>query len=346
MITALYDLGRPQEGRALADWVIAQQRPDGSFDCPHDKETIGDTAMAVLGILPIGNVTSGGDALNWLIGQQRPDGSWNAIPALDVGTSRTLSTQWVMLALHAGLTNYNLYLDGSTITADPIWEGDPARVMGFTIDLTVKNQGLVAVTGANVKLFDGPRENQMLLNQSAIDVPALGDTSTSLVIRPDTRGPHEVHVWIDYSKGGEFRDRDNNASIRVNINREPSGVISTPLENQLFGFGRLIEFKAIDIVDMDDDTVTLTWTDDVIGFMSDEEAFGMVLPPGDHHVSLTLEDGNGPSTRTNVSFSVRQNIPPTIRISVPADDAQYFDYQAVVFNASASSDAEDHYLSY
>ncbi|MCK4969795.1 MAG: PKD domain-containing protein, partial [Thermoplasmata archaeon] len=90
----------------------------------------------------------------------------------------------------------------------------------------------------------------------------------------------------------------------------------------------------------------LTWTDDVTGFMSHEENFSMVLIPGDHHVILTFEDGNGPSTRANVSFSVRQNIPTTVRISVPADDARYFDYQTVVFNASASSDAEGHYLTY
>lgn len=346
MITALYDLGRPQEARRLVDWVIAKQNPDGSFACPHDKETIGDTAMAVLGVLPIGNVTSGGDGLNWLIGQQRPDGSWNAIPALDVITSRVLSTQWAMLAIHAGLTNYNLALDEPSMTADPIWEGDPARVMGFAVNLTVKNQGLVGVTGAIVKIFDGPRENKVLLNQDPIGVPALGETSTSLEFRPDTRGPHEVHVWVDLAEGGEFRNRDNNASIWVNLNREPSGGIGMPLQDQLFGFGEYIEFQAADVVDLDNDPVTLTWTDDITGLLSNEATFSMVLIPGDHQVTLTLEDGNGPSTRANVSFSVRQNIPPTVRISVPADDARYFDYQTVVFNASASSDAEGHHLTY
>jgi hypothetical protein len=35
-----------------------------------------------------------------------------------------------------------------------------------------------------------------------------------------------------------------------------------------------------------------------------------------------------------------------VRISVPAEDAQYFDYQHITFNASASSDAEDHQLFY
>jgi hypothetical protein len=43
---------------------------------------------------------------------------------------------------------------------------------------------------------------------------------------------------------------------------------------------------------------------------------------------------------------VRENIPPTIRISTPAEDARYFDYERITFDASASSDAEDHDLFY
>ena len=155
-----------------------------------------------------------------------------------------------------------------------------------------------------------------------------------------------MHVWVEYLPGGEFRGRDNNVSFRVNLNREPTGRIEKPIEAQLFGFGAVIEFQAADIVDLDDDEVTLTWVDSVAGLLSSEEHFHQVLKPGDHQVTLTFEDGNGPSTQANVSFSVRDNIPPTISISTPAEGARYFDYERITFNASASSDAEDHYLYY
>ncbi len=346
MIPALIALGRPTEASNLANWVMGQQNPDGSFACPRDKDPIGDTAVASLGLLPVGPVTEGGGGVKWLIDHQRTDGSWDAQPGLDIVTTRILSTQWAMLALHAGLTNYNLIVEDDMVTADPIWEGDPAKVMGFTVNVTVANEGLVAVSGAQVRLYDGPKADRVLLNQSTVDMPALGSAFTSLEFRPLERGPHEIHVWVVYPSKGEFRTRDNNVSISVNINRRPTGAIGMPKDGQLFGFGAVIEFQAIDVEDLDGDDVTLTWVDDIDGFLSNEESFSKVLTPGDHRVTLTFEDGNGPSRWAEVSLSVRENIPPTVRISTPAEDARYFDYQTVAFDASASSDAEDHDLSF
>ncbi len=345
MISALYDIGVPREADKLVDWVKSQRRPDGHYACPHDKDELGDTAAAAMGLLPTGEVADGGDAVSWLINGQRTDGSWNAQAGLDIETSRMLSTQWAMLGLASGLTNYNLAIDETSIDTSPVWEGDPGRVMAFTFNVTVENEGLVSVEGVLVKLFDGPKGGgNKPMKTANITVPPLDSTFTSLEFRPATRGPHDVHVWVEYPPGGEFRTRDNNLSFLVNLNREPTGRIERPTEAQLFGFGAVIEFKAADIVDMDDDVVTLTWEDDVAGLLSSEEQFHKVLEPGDHHVTLTFEDGNGPSTRANVSFSVRQNIAPTIRISTPAEGAKYFDYERITFDASASSDAEDHNL--
>ncbi len=345
MINALYDIGVPKEADDLVEWVMGQLQGDGHFACPHDMDPVGDTAAAAFGLLPVGHVTDGGEAVSWLIGQQRGDGSWPAQAGLDIETTQILSTQWAMLALAAGLTNYNLAISEDTVDSSPVWEGDPARVMAYTINVTVTNEGLVTAEGVLVKVFDGPKGggNQPLAT-SNITVGALDSTFTSLEFRPSARGPHDVHVWVDYPPGGEFRTRDNNVSFMVNLNREPTGEIESPTMDQLFGFGAVIEFKAANIEDLDGDEVTLTWVDDVTGFMSDQENFHQVLPPGDHHVTLTFEDGNGPSTMANVSFSVRQNIPPTIRISTPADGAMYYDYETITFDASASSDAEDHYL--
>jgi hypothetical protein len=196
-----------------------------------------------------------------------------------------------------------------------------------------------------VKVYDGPKGGgKQPLATSNITVEALDSTFTSLEFRPGVRGPHDVHVWIDYPPGGEFRTRDNNVSFVVNLNREPTGRIEAPTNGQLFGFGAVIEFKAADIEDLDGDDVTIAWEDDVAGYLSDEETFFEVLSPGEHRVTLTFEDGNGPSNTANVTFSVRENIPPTIRISTPAEGAMYYDYQRITFDAMASSDAEDHYL--
>jgi len=345
MIKALYDIGVPREADKLVAWVRGQLQGDGHYACPHDKDALGDTSAAAIGLLPVGQVADGGEAVSWLLTQQRVDGSWDAQAGLDIETTRILSTQWAMLAMGAGLTNYNLVIDAPTVDSAPVWEGDPARVMAFTVNVTVGNEGLVTVSGVLVKVFDGPKGGgNKPLETANITVMPLDSTFTSLEFRPSTRGPHDVHVWVEYPPGGEFRTRDNNVSFMVNLNREPTGEIEMPTEAQLFGFGAVIEFKAANVVDLDGDDVTLTWEDDETGFLSNEESFHQVLPPGDHRVTLTFEDGNGPSNVANVSFSVRENIPPTIRISTPADGARYFDYQRITFDASASSDAEGHYL--
>jgi hypothetical protein len=345
MVPALFDIGVPREANKLVDWVKSQLQGDGHYSCPHDKYTVVDTASAALGLLPVGEVTEGGEAVSWLIGRQRTDGSWEAPTGLDIETSRMMSTYWAMLAIGAGLTNYNLILKDTMVSTEAIWEGDPSRVMGHTVNVTVENDGLVTVVGATVKVFDGPKGGgNQPLDTATITVPALGSAPASLEFRPAARGPHDVHVWVEYSNGGEFRTRDNNVSMMLNLNREPTGRIEMPTQGQLFGFGAVIEFRAADIMDLDEDPVTITWVDDVSGFMSNEVQFHQVLLPGDHFITLTFEDGNGPSTQANVSFSVRENIPPTIRISTPADGARYFDYERVTFDASASSDAEEHYL--
>lgn len=345
MIPALYDIGIPREADKLVQWVVGQRQADGHYACPHDKDPYGDTAAAALGLLPVGQVSDGAEAVSWLLDAQNTDGSWNAQPGLDIDVSRMLSTQWAMVAVAAGLSNFNLRIDGTMVTAEPIWEGEPARVMGFQVNVTVENQGLVTVTGAVVKVFDGPKgAGNQPLDAATIDVPSLGTSDTSLEFRPAQRGPHYLHVWVEYPPGGEWRTRDNNLSMWVNLNREPTGSIAMPNQGQLFGFGAVIEFQAGDLVDLDEDPINLTWVDDVIGPLSHEAHFYHVLPPGDHRVTLTLADGNGPTTQANVSFSVRENIPPTIRISTPADDSRYYDYQTITFDASASSDAENHYL--
>jgi hypothetical protein len=347
MIPALFDIGVPNKAQDLADWVKTQLQPDGHYTCPHDKDPIGDTAAAVMGLLPVGEVSAGGDGITWLLSQQETDGSWAAQAGLDIESTVMLSTQWAMLALNAGLTNYNLAIDEGSVESSMVWEGDPPRVMAFTINVTVANEGLVTTEGVLVKVFDGPKGGgKQPLATSNITVMPLDSTDTSLEFRPSTRGPHDVHVWVEYPPGGEFRTRDNNVSFVLNLNREPTGDIEEPSNDQLFGFGAVIEFAAANVVDLDGDEVNLTWEDDVTGFLSNEDHFFKVLPPGEHRVSLTLRDGNGPSYKANVTFSVRENIPPTIRISTPADGARYFDYDHITFDASASSDAEDHYLHY
>ena len=347
MVPAMWELGAPQRARELADWVMGHQAPNGSFECPHDMDDYGDTSYAVIGLLPLGEVGSAGDGINWLIAQQRPDGAWPNLPDHPPWTSRLYSTEWAAIAVSEGLANYNLQINASMLSSEALWEGTPPRVMGFNISATVANQGLASLEGVLMRTYDGdPKAGGRLMDERTVDVPALGSASTVLAFRPAARGPHDVFVTATYAPGGEFRKEDNVASIHVNLNRDPTGVITSPEEAELYGFQAVINFAVGDVRDADDDTVTFEWTDNVTGPLSDQPGFARILPPGDHAVTLRLLDGNGPGTGYTVNFSVRGNLAPTVRISTPADGSRYFDYQPVPFDASATSDPEGQELTF
>jgi hypothetical protein len=347
MVPAMWELGVPQRARELAEWVKGHQVANGSFECPHDMDDYGDTSYAVIGLLPMGEIASAGDGINWLIAQQRPDGAWPNLPDHPPWTSRLYSTEWAAIAVSEGLANYNLQINGTMLSSEAIWEGTPPRVMGFGISATVNDQGLASLRGVLVRAYDGdPKVGGKLMDERTVDVPALGSASTVLAFRPAARGPHDVYVTVTYAPGGEFRTQDNVATIHVNLNRDPTGVITSPKEAELYAFQAVINFAIGDVRDADSDAVTLEWAGNVTGPLSDQPGFARILPPGEHAVTVRLLDGNGPGSSYMVNFSVRGNLAPTVRISTPADGSRYFDYQPVQFDASATSDPEGQELTF
>ena len=346
MIPAMWELGAESPARDLSSWAMGMQAPNGSFSCQHDMDWYGDTSYAVLGLLPIGEVDAGGRGIAWLIAGQNTDGSWPALAGHPIWASLMYSTEWAALAVSEGLRNHNLQVTDATVTANPIWEGSPQRVVGFTIHATVANQGLATVTGAAVRIYDGEVAMGRIMDTTTVDVPALGSVIASLEFRPDEPGPHDVYVQLPVPKGGEFRTGDNVARVHVNVNRDPTGAITSPKESTLFGFQAMIVFRVESVVDLDGDAPAYEWTDNLTGVLSSEPMFSHVLPPGDHRVTLHIMDGQGPGTWLAVNFSVRHNLPPTVRITTPSDGSSYFDYQEVPFNASATSDPEGQSLTF
>jgi hypothetical protein len=346
MVPAMLELGAEKRARDLAAWVLGMQATNGSFSCQHDMDWYGDTSYAVLGLLPIGEVDAGGRGIAWLIGGQQADGSWPILPGHPTWASIMYSTEWAALAVAEGLRNWNLQVTAASLTADPIWEGSPQRVVGFTVNATVANQGLATVRGALVRAYDGEVALGRIMDVVSVDVPALGAVETSLEFRPSVPGPHGVNISVVAPKGGEFRLGDNVASINVNVNRDPTGVITSPDEGTLFGFQAIIDFKVDSVDDLDHDAASFEWTDNVTGVLSSESQFTRVLPPGDHRASLHIKDGHGPGTWLVVNFSVRQNLAPTVRITTPSDGERYFDYQDIPLNASATSDPEGQVLTF
>ena len=346
MIAALRELGESARADDLASWVLGQQAANGSFECPHDMDDYGDTSWATLGLLPYGEVDAGARAIGWLMDEQKADGSWPYLPDHPPWGSTLYSTEWAALAVYEGLRNLNLQINDTMLRADPIQEGEPPRVVGFTVNATVNNQGLATARAATVRAYDGEPSLGKLMDEVMVDVPALGSACVALEVRPEVPGPHEVYVRISCEAGHEFCTSDNLARIHDHINRDPTGVITSPHEGEQFAFQAVIGFSVGSVVDLDEDVVGYKWTDNATGVMSTEPAFERVLPPGDHHVTLRLMDGNGPGTYLEVNLSVRHNLAPEVRITTPSDGSRYLAYETVDFDASETSDPEGHELTF
>jgi len=105
-ITALLDAGVPADSPEVskaADWLLTQQRPDGTFDNLWYRDFTTGTAAVLAALARAGR---GEDpvtvrARQWLTDTQRPDGSWGDGAAAD---SSVEETAWALHALlEAGL---------------------------------------------------------------------------------------------------------------------------------------------------------------------------------------------------------------------------------------------------
>jgi squalene-hopene/tetraprenyl-beta-curcumene cyclase len=105
-ITALRDAGYPADHRAIAsaaDWLLTQQRPDGTFENLWYRDYTSGTAVVVSALSRAGR--SGHDAIRrsvaWLCRTQLPDGSWGPGDG-SAGTAGSVEeTSWAVEALLA-----------------------------------------------------------------------------------------------------------------------------------------------------------------------------------------------------------------------------------------------------
>lgn len=104
-ITALLDAGDPADGPEVSkavDWLLTQQRPDGTFDnlWYRDYTTGTAAALAALGRAGRADHPVAGSVVDkarqWLLDTQRPDGSWGDGAEAD---SSVEETAWALHAL-------------------------------------------------------------------------------------------------------------------------------------------------------------------------------------------------------------------------------------------------------
>ena len=179
-------------------------------------------------------------------------------------------------------------------------------------------------------------------------------------------------AWTEYWVGCEYEgDRaDSNASAPIPTNRVPSFtspvviceitlsnqapliIWDTPLDEDVFGSGAVVEFNASATWDLDDDPIIWTWTSSIDGQFSTLDIFSvnvpgnsnLVLSDGQHVITLEACDNQGNCANESRDIELR-NLPPAIDIitdpGVGMDGAlRLFRTAALHINMTGTTDPE------
>jgi len=110
-------------------------------------------------------------------------------------------------------------------------------------------------------------------------------------------GNFTVNLVVEDDDGAQST---NTAEVTITVrepkedeNRAPTAVISNPREDSVANEGvpRLLDGR--DSSDPDRDDLTYVWESDVQGLLGNESKFYAVFEPGNHTVTLTVDDGHG-----------------------------------------------------
>jgi squalene-hopene/tetraprenyl-beta-curcumene cyclase len=149
-ITALRDAGYPADHPAIAsasDWLLTQQRPDGTFENLWYRDYTSGTGVVVAALCRAGR--SGHDAVQrsvgWLCGTQLPDGSWG--PG-DGSAGSVEETSWAAAGLlAAGGPGVQAAVDRGVAwlvaAARPDGGWDPTRVCNYIRHNMLYSNGVI-----------------------------------------------------------------------------------------------------------------------------------------------------------------------------------------------------------
>ncbi len=147
-------------------------------------------------------------------------------------------------------------------------------------------------------------------------------------------------AWTEYWIGCEYESErsDSNQSEPIPTNRVPNFsspivvceitltnqapliIWETPLDEDVFGSGAIVEFNASNTWDLDDDPIAYTWSSSIDGQFSSTNQFvvndgnGLALSDGQHIIMFEACDDNGNCANESREIELR-NLPPVIDIT-------------------------------
>ncbi len=92
--------------------------------------------------------------------------------------------------------------------------------------------------------------------------------------------------------------------LQGGVNHPPVAVISLPQNNNYTLSNLTVNFNGASSSDPDSQTLTYYWTSSIDGYLSSQPVFSMQLSPGNHIITLIVNDGHGGANQTSIIVHV------------------------------------------
>jgi len=92
--------------------------------------------------------------------------------------------------------------------------------------------------------------------------------------------------------------------LQGGVNHPPIAVISSPQNNNYTLSNLTVNFNGASSNDPDGDSLTYYWVSSIDGYLSNQAIFSTQLSPGDHVITLIVNDGHGGANQTSIILHV------------------------------------------
>jgi hypothetical protein len=122
-------------------------------------------------------------------------------------------------------------------------------------------------------------------------------------------------------------------------NLPPSVILSSPANGTNWTTADTITFDASGSSDLDNDPITITWWDNITGYLTAAPSFATQLSAGQHTVTAFVDDGKGHNVSASVELFVAvAQYPPVPIIGSPLAASNYSDDDNITFSGATSYD--------
>ncbi|MBF0205051.1 MAG: hypothetical protein HQK67_12280, partial [Desulfamplus sp.] len=266
---------------------------------------------------------------------------WTSSQGILIGKGEVVSSRTLQSGIHIitlTVKDSSGAQDSTSITIT-VGNASPKAEITFPADGTAfKFKEVITFKGIGLDYEDGTLPASSLIWTSSDEF--LGEGNSFSVNNLPT-GTHTITLTVTDSEGITAADQ----IIIIVGNTAPVPVITSPADNSIHSFGRIITFSgtASDEEDGDLPETNLSWSSDKDGIIGSGESFSTTeLSVNTHIITLTATDNEGLKGRVSITVTIG-NASPVALITSPANNSTHAFGKTITFSGTGT-DVEDEEL--